>query len=51
MPRYLTDVTLTVDVECLGPEDIELTVAAELDVLPPVFLRSIEFGDYTEVEA
>lgn len=50
MQRYLTDVTLTVDVECIGPEDIEATVMGEIETLPALFVKSYEMGDFTEYE-
>lgn len=50
MPRYMVDVILALDIECLGPEDIELTVMGEFETLPALFIRSSEIGDYTEYE-
>lgn len=50
MPRFLTDVTLAVDVECIGPEDIEATVMGAIETLPALFVKSYEMGDFTEYE-
>lgn len=50
MGRYLTDVTLTVEVECAFSEDIEATVMGEIETLPPLFVRHYEMGDFTVVE-
>lgn len=50
MGRYLTDITLTVEVECASSEDIEATAMGEIETLPPLFVRGYEMGDFTVVE-